>query len=307
MCWCRAAARRWTSPPLPMPSPIGDRARHRGRGVARRRRPPSVLPRTSCSRCSAASSSRSCRRTPATWTLGEVVRVLEAIERLQAELEQNGAQQFASRLTGPDAMQLLIEVVHDMRSPLNAILLLAEQLRSGRSGPLVDIQVRQMDLVHSAAFGLTTLARRRDRARARRQSSRRRATDAVLALERAQGRGRSRAAARHREAHRAPCHRSGGRRARRASRRGRSRAAQPHDERGQVHGAGLGHDRVRAALAHEARVLRHRHGTRHSAGRAADAVRSVPPARESQRVRVLELRASDCRSANSSFRRWAAS
>jgi signal transduction histidine kinase len=88
----------------------------------------------------------------------EVVRVLGAIERLQAELERNGAQQFASRLSGPDAMQLLIEVVHDMRSPLNAILLLAEQIRSGRSGPLVDIQARQMDLVHSAAFGLTTLA-----------------------------------------------------------------------------------------------------------------------------------------------------
>jgi signal transduction histidine kinase len=88
----------------------------------------------------------------------EVVRVLNAVERLQVELERNGAQQFSSRLTGPDAMQLLIEVVHDMRSPLNAILLLAEQLRSGRSGPLVDIQMRQMDLVHSAAFGLTTLA-----------------------------------------------------------------------------------------------------------------------------------------------------
>ena len=90
--------------------------------------------------------------------LVEVVRVLGAIERLQGELERNGAQQFASRLAGPDAMQLLVEVVHDMRSPLNAILLLAEQLRSGRSGPLIDIQVRQMDLVHSAAFGLTTLA-----------------------------------------------------------------------------------------------------------------------------------------------------
>jgi signal transduction histidine kinase len=90
--------------------------------------------------------------------MSEAVRVLDAIERLQAELERNGAQQFTSRLAGPDAMQLLIEVVHDMRSPLNAILLLAEQLRSGRSGPLIDIQIRQMDLVHSAAFGLTTLA-----------------------------------------------------------------------------------------------------------------------------------------------------
>ena len=90
--------------------------------------------------------------------VSDAVRVLRAIEQLQSELERNGAQQFASRLSGPDAMQLLIEVVHDMRSPLNAILLLAEQLRSGRSGPLVDIQARQMDLVHSAAFGLTTLA-----------------------------------------------------------------------------------------------------------------------------------------------------
>jgi signal transduction histidine kinase len=95
---------------------------------------------------------------PGDLDMSEVIRVLIAIERLQAELEQNGAQQFASRLAGPDAMQLLIEVVHDMRSPLNAILLLAEQIRSGRSGPLVDIQARQMDLVHSAAFGLTTLA-----------------------------------------------------------------------------------------------------------------------------------------------------
>jgi signal transduction histidine kinase len=90
--------------------------------------------------------------------IADVVQVLRAIDRLQAELERDGAQQFTSRLSGPDAMQLLIEVVHDMRSPLNAILLLAEQLRSGRSGPLVDIQARQMDLVHSAAFGLTTLA-----------------------------------------------------------------------------------------------------------------------------------------------------
>jgi signal transduction histidine kinase len=90
--------------------------------------------------------------------LSDVVRLLSVMERLQRELDGIGALQFSTRLTGPDAMQLLVEVVHDMRSPLNAILLLAEQLRSGRSGPLVEIQLRQMDLVHSAAFGLTTLA-----------------------------------------------------------------------------------------------------------------------------------------------------
>lgn len=55
-------------------------------------------------------------------------------------------------------MQLLIEVAHDMRSPLGSILFLAERLRSMQSGPLMPVQERQIGLIYSAAFGLSALA-----------------------------------------------------------------------------------------------------------------------------------------------------
>ena len=55
-------------------------------------------------------------------------------------------------------MQLIVEVAHDMRSPLGSILFLAERLRAMQSGPLNAIQERQIGLIYSAAFGLSTLA-----------------------------------------------------------------------------------------------------------------------------------------------------
>ncbi len=68
------------------------------------------------------------------------------------------ADQFAAHLAGRDAMQLIVEVAHDMRSPLGSILFLAERLRAMQSGPLTAIQERQIGLIYSAAFGLSTLA-----------------------------------------------------------------------------------------------------------------------------------------------------
>jgi signal transduction histidine kinase len=67
-------------------------------------------------------------------------------------------ERFARRLGGPDALQLIIEVAHDMRSPLGSILFLAERLRSMQSGPLTAVQERQIGLIYSAAFGLSALA-----------------------------------------------------------------------------------------------------------------------------------------------------
>ena len=58
----------------------------------------------------------------------------------------------------PDAFELLIEVAHDLRSPLTSILFLAETLQRGQSGPVTDIQRRQLGLIYSAALGLSTLA-----------------------------------------------------------------------------------------------------------------------------------------------------
>ena len=88
----------------------------------------------------------------------DVVSVLRAIERVQDALDLDAAHRFASRLTGQDAQQLVVEMAHDMRSPLGSILILAERLRAGAGGELTPIQQRQLGLVYSAAFGLSTLA-----------------------------------------------------------------------------------------------------------------------------------------------------
>ncbi len=84
--------------------------------------------------------------------------VFRAIEMVQQALEPDWAQHFADRLTGPDGMELVVEVAHDLRSPLTSILFLAETLQRARSGPINAIQERQLGLIYSAAFGLSSLA-----------------------------------------------------------------------------------------------------------------------------------------------------
>ncbi|MGQ0642254.1 MAG: sensor histidine kinase [Gemmatimonadaceae bacterium] len=87
-----------------------------------------------------------------------VVQVARAFERVQRVLDEHAAQRFASRLTGVEAQQLIVEMAHDMRSPLNSILILAERLRSGAGGDLTPVQERQLGLIYSAGFGLSALA-----------------------------------------------------------------------------------------------------------------------------------------------------
>lgn len=87
-----------------------------------------------------------------------LVRVLGAMERVQAALDRDNAQRFASKLTGADGLEMVVEVAHDLRSPLASILFLAETLRKAQSGAINPIQERQLGLVYSAAFGLSALA-----------------------------------------------------------------------------------------------------------------------------------------------------
>src|SRR5262249_33502965 len=68
------------------------------------------------------------------------------------------AQHFADRLSGPDGMDLVVEVAHDLRSPLTSILFLSETLQRARSGPINAVQERQLGLIYSAAFGLSSMA-----------------------------------------------------------------------------------------------------------------------------------------------------
>ena len=89
---------------------------------------------------------------------GSVLDVIKAMERVQHVVDEDAAHRFASRLSGQDAQQLVVEMAHDMRSPLGSILILAERLRYGSGGTLTPIQERQLGLVYSAAFGLSALA-----------------------------------------------------------------------------------------------------------------------------------------------------
>lgn len=88
----------------------------------------------------------------------EFLRVLAALETVLAALVDDSAQRFAERMAEGDAMHLVVEVAHDMRSPLSSILFLAERLRKGQSGPINTVQERQLGLVYSAAFGLSSMA-----------------------------------------------------------------------------------------------------------------------------------------------------
>ena len=87
----------------------------------------------------------------------EVVRVLDAIEQVQRVVDRDSIQAFRHQAGGRGGMDLLIEVAHDLRSPLTSILFLAETMRSGRT-PLDPARERQLKLIYSAAFELSSLA-----------------------------------------------------------------------------------------------------------------------------------------------------
>ncbi len=66
--------------------------------------------------------------------------------------------EFTRHLATADAVNAVVEIAHDMRSPLTSILFLVETLRRGRSGPVTPVQERQLGLIYGAALGLNTLA-----------------------------------------------------------------------------------------------------------------------------------------------------
>ena len=85
------------------------------------------------------------------------LKALRQLETIQVALLPREAQEFAGRLTDPDGFELLVEVAHDLRSPLTSITFLAETLRAGYSGELTDLQKSQLGLIWSAAFGMMSV------------------------------------------------------------------------------------------------------------------------------------------------------
>src|SRR5205085_5836514 len=88
----------------------------------------------------------------------EAIAMLFAFEEVSTTLSRDYAHAFVERLAGQEGSDLLVEVAHDMRSPLGSILFLAERLHKAQSGPVNAVQERQLGLIYSAAWGLSLLA-----------------------------------------------------------------------------------------------------------------------------------------------------
>lgn len=86
------------------------------------------------------------------------IAVRTAIDEQAATAPAPSANGFVQALESSDASSALLEIAHDMRSPLSAILFLVETLRTGQSGPITPVQERQLGLVYGATLGLSALA-----------------------------------------------------------------------------------------------------------------------------------------------------
>lgn len=88
----------------------------------------------------------------------QAIHILSALGHVQCLLDVASPEQMPDLLAGRDAAGLLIEIAHDMRSPLAAILFLLEMLRSERSGPVNELQQQQLRLIYGASLGIMQLA-----------------------------------------------------------------------------------------------------------------------------------------------------
>jgi signal transduction histidine kinase len=81
-----------------------------------------------------------------------------AAEKLPRGRPEAEPADLAACFAGPRGMDLVVEMAHDLRSPLTSILFLAETLQRERSGPVNDRQRRQLGLIRSAALCLCAAA-----------------------------------------------------------------------------------------------------------------------------------------------------
>jgi signal transduction histidine kinase len=88
----------------------------------------------------------------------QAIHILSALGRVQCLVDMSAPAQAPDLFAGRDAAGVLIEIGHDMRSPLAAILFLLDMLRTERSGPINDLQKQQLRLIYGASLGVMQLA-----------------------------------------------------------------------------------------------------------------------------------------------------
>lgn len=98
------------------------------------------------------------RESPEPLDGAEVVAVFSALEEIARRGEMTTTGRFVARLAGAESVNAVVEIAHDIRSPLSSVLFLVDTIRRGQSGKVSPVQERQLGLVYSAALGLSTLA-----------------------------------------------------------------------------------------------------------------------------------------------------
>jgi signal transduction histidine kinase len=88
----------------------------------------------------------------------EMMRALRVLDDLHRDAGTEWSDGALLGATAPEGFELIVEVAHDLRSPLTSILFLSETLRNGQSGDVTELQRRQLGLIYSAALGLVGLA-----------------------------------------------------------------------------------------------------------------------------------------------------
>jgi len=83
--------------------------------------------------------------------------LLLAMERVREAIGNPAVHALVTQLGGNAGLELLAEVAHDMHSPLASILVLADTLQREESGPLTEMQRRQLGLISTAALGLSSV------------------------------------------------------------------------------------------------------------------------------------------------------
>ena len=85
---------------------------------------------------------------------GDLACALSAMERANTEHSAGSHHDFVRHLASEDAVNAVVEIAHDMRSPLTSILFLVDTLQRGQSGSVSPVQERQLRLIYGAALGL---------------------------------------------------------------------------------------------------------------------------------------------------------
>jgi signal transduction histidine kinase len=88
----------------------------------------------------------------------DIVRVFIWLEELLRRSERAPTNRFVARLAGEESVNAVVEIAHDIRSPLTSILFLVDTIRRGHSGKVTTVQERQLGLIYGAALGLSTMS-----------------------------------------------------------------------------------------------------------------------------------------------------